>query len=375
MAARAPRLISRLLQEYGTLAFAPLGAGQRRVDRENGIVYGVKVVGRESSNKHGVEGVQGTEYTERALREALPQYNCLVNCNHPDRDAQGRPVKKDRSTYDRLGKLFGARVRDGEVFADLRLLKSHPMAERVMEAAENEELADCFALSHNAWGRGEVKGGRYVITDIPEVRSVDLVADGGTNRGLFEGRERKMKLSELLESKPELAPKYAPLLALYEAAGDMAVSGEDDYRDHLHTARKLCEDAGDIETAGKIHKLMAPKADDPAEPDEPGENEDKAGGEKDEKKKDAMESRLNELERKDQCRTLCESLDFSPSALQLKALMALEKPDERKGLIADLKKIRTGSGARSRSLHTEPTPLQESSIPKDMDQQLAWLRN
>lgn len=31
-----------------------------------------------------------------------------------------------------------------------------------------------------------------------------------------------------------------------------------DYRDELHAAKKICEDAGDTVTAGKIHDLMKP---------------------------------------------------------------------------------------------------------------------
>jgi hypothetical protein len=41
---------------------------------------------------------------------------------------------------------------------------------------------------------------------------------------------------------------------LFEGNEDMAT----DYRDHLHAACKLCEDAGDMETAKKIHGLMTP---------------------------------------------------------------------------------------------------------------------
>ena len=183
-----------------------------------------------------------------------------------------------------------------------------------------------------------------------------------------------MTLRDLLESQPDLKPKYQPLLAIFEDAGDMDAKSGDDYRDHLHNAKKLCEDAGDLETAGKIHKLMAPEKADKST-DGAGDPDDNDPAKKPDPDKKAMESRLIELERKDACRTLCESLDYAPSPLQLKALMALEGAD-CEALVADFKAGRLRQGPKSRSLHKEPTETQaqESAVPKDADAQLAWLR-
>lgn len=370
-----------MLRESSPLVFAPLAAGQQRVDRDQGVIYGVKIAGRQSINRHHVEGASGTDYTEQAYRDALPLYEgSHVYSGHPPRDpATGKPLRQDRPPEASLGKIFEAHLQGGEVYGNLRLLKSHPMYERVMEAAENESLSDCFALSHNAWGKGEVKNGRYVISKI-EVHSVDLVAEGGTNRSLFESRDQHtMTLRELLESKPDLKPRYAQLLHLYEDAGDMEAGEGDDYRDHLHKAKKLCEDAGDTETATAIHKLMKPES-----PDRPDtEDRDEGGGDegggkakkedKTEEKK-AMESRLRELEARDQCRELCESLSFQPSKLQLKALLSLTDA-ERRAFVKEQQVARKG-GPQSRSLHREPpeAQLNESAVPKEPDAQLAWLR-
>jgi hypothetical protein len=156
--------------------------GRRRVDRAAGVVYGVKVLGTTSPNSHGVRGVDGTVYTADALRRAAPLYEGVaVNADHPPRSQPNA----ERSSWDRLGRLRNVRVERDGTFADLHLLKSHPLAERVLEAATS--MPDAYALSHNAVGKGEARGGKYVVTEIPEVHSVDLVADGGTNRSLFEG--------------------------------------------------------------------------------------------------------------------------------------------------------------------------------------------
>ena len=93
--------------------------------------------------------------------------------------------------------------------------------------------------------------------------------DGGSCRTLFESKEKRIAipLRQLLESRvlPVIkAGRAKRLKSLLEAAPTVLLreaedTGETaDYRDHLHAARKICEDAGDMETAGKIHKMMKP---------------------------------------------------------------------------------------------------------------------
>ncbi len=164
------------------------GTEPHKVDREKCIIYGVLVCGKHSPNTHGEKGVEGTDYEDGALIQGLPLYEGLmVNIDHPPREKPGR----ERSAHDRFGKLVQARISPEGTRADLHYLKSHPMAERITEAAER--MPDAFGLSHNAFGRGEVRNGRYVIVEIKEVRSVDVVADAGTTRSLFESQEPVMK--------------------------------------------------------------------------------------------------------------------------------------------------------------------------------------
>src|SRR4029079_5122261 len=55
------------------------------VDRDAGVIRGVKVLGRESRN--------GREYSDRALHEAARLYDGIgVNLNHPDR-CEPNPVR------------------------------------------------------------------------------------------------------------------------------------------------------------------------------------------------------------------------------------------------------------------------------------------
>lgn len=182
--------IVREIREELVRGLSPLTGGAGRVDRTQAgliIIRGVKVVGKSSPNRHGIQGVEGTDYEESALQESLRLYDGLkVNVNHPPRNTPNA----ERASEDRLGKLLSPRVLEGETYADLAMLVTHPMAERLANAAE--AMPDAFALSHNARGVGTIIDGRYVISEIPEVRSVDVVADGGTCISLFESAEARM---------------------------------------------------------------------------------------------------------------------------------------------------------------------------------------
>lgn len=205
------------------------GSNPMRVDRAAGVIYGVKVLGRTSPNSHGVPGVESTEYTPEAITAACKLYEGVnVNANHPDRDKPGA----DRDMNDRIGWLSNCRVHEGELFADLNLLIADDRSAKLFEAAERRP--QLFGLSHNALGRGEVRGTKYVITEIPEVRSVDVVADAGTVNSLFESnrkqeqRKAPMKLRTLFEaaarSKSKKQPNKARLIRRMVEALDNATA-------------------------------------------------------------------------------------------------------------------------------------------------------
>lgn len=164
--------------------------GGLRVDREKGCIYGVKVLGYQSLN--------GRRYLPEAVRKAAPLYEgAMVNIDHPE----GKPTDQ-RSAYDRFGKLINVRYVDNKgLFADLEYLAAHPMASRVIEAAER--MPDLYGLSHNAEGEGEDDdNGIFIIHKITEVRHVDLVADPATTRSLSEGvinRSREMNTLDIME--------------------------------------------------------------------------------------------------------------------------------------------------------------------------------
>jgi hypothetical protein len=157
--------------------------GPLKVDRDRCIIFDVKILGRDSQN--------GREYTRDCCESALPLYrNARVNVDHPTDPATGKPMPaRSRSAYDRLGKIVDPYIgADGIYAKELRLLPSHPMTPRVLDAAEL--MPEAFCLSHNAVGEPTARrNGKQIIESLSKVRSVDVVADGGTTNSLFESAQ------------------------------------------------------------------------------------------------------------------------------------------------------------------------------------------
>ena len=144
-----------------------------RVDRQAGVIRGVKVLGLESRN--------GRTYLPEALAQAAPLYeDAKVNVNHP----KGNPAGP-RDYQDRIGTIRHVAVRPGEgLFGDFHFNPKHALAEQLMWDAEH--APENVGFSHNVEARVGRRGDRVVVEAITRVQSVDLVADPATTRGLFE---------------------------------------------------------------------------------------------------------------------------------------------------------------------------------------------
>jgi phenylpyruvate tautomerase PptA (4-oxalocrotonate tautomerase family) len=168
-----------------------------RLDREAGILRGVKVLGLESRN--------GRSYLPAALAQAGPLYEgAKVNVNHPRGNPSG-----PRDYQDRIGTMQDVVVRPGEgVFADLHFNPKHALAEQLMWDAEH--APENVGFSHNVEARTARQGERVVVEAITRVLSVDLVADPATTRGLFESADAASSLwagltvEELARQRPDL---------------------------------------------------------------------------------------------------------------------------------------------------------------------------
>ena len=163
--------MAEALQEY----FDSRGVALR-VDRDAGVLRGVKLIGLESRN--------GRRYRPAALENAAPLYEAAkVNVNHP----KGGPLAP-RDYQDRLGVIRGVEFRADEgLFADLHFNPKHALAEQLAWDAQHNPRNVGF--SHNVLARLSREGDAVVVDEITRVQSVDLVADPATTEGLFEQRE------------------------------------------------------------------------------------------------------------------------------------------------------------------------------------------
>lgn len=351
------------------------------VDREAGVIRGVKVLGRYSRNRHLAEAENGTEYTPAAMREALPLYEGAdVLTDHPkDRSSAG--LRAERSVSEVFGQLRNCRVEDDAIKADLHFLKSHPMANAVCEDVERR--LGVYGLSHNAAAgkeRFDRGAGRLVVESIAVVRSVDLVRKPATNRNLWESTvttpAKTTTLREVLESRrpklPKGKKKWTDRLLEDDGMGYAVdapvpeeVSAEPD--DALWAGFESAimavlgkYESGEADAAGvmaKIKQLLTTHeklaADADSSPDDVAEEEEDDDAEGKGKAESQSSAELDRLRRKDRVRDLCEAEGFAPSKTALAALMALGTDAERRTLIGEFQSAAGGKekpGVKPRSV-------------------------
>jgi len=360
------------------------------VDRDKGVIRNVKVLGSQSEN--------GRCYLPEAVEKAVHLYEGRsVRINHP------RRPEDSRDSEDVFGWLENVRVVGGELFADLHYLQSHPMAERICEAAErNPKL---FGLSHNAEGQGETVRGVFEVQEITEVRSVDVVADPATTRGLAESRSRsrskRMNFRKFLEAwagVKALGPRRRKALRRLLEAGmgddymdtempDEAAPPEDaapaDHHqalaDGFRAASVAVLDDDSMSADEKIKRLKEllkthEKLSAPVEEDEPagerglpepdlevpadqakgfggkGKKEIEEFDEEWDEDEDDMKEELRRYKARDRARCLCEEAGVVCSSAMLEALAALSSDRKRRALLEDLRAHRSGGRPRTQAV-------------------------
>ena len=159
---------SEVLQEYADNRGAAL-----RVDREKGLIPGVKLLGTMSR--------KGRQYPAAVMAKALPLYEGMrVNVDHVD------PGQR-RSLRDRIGLVKNVTLKEDGLYGDFHFNPKHPLAEQIAWDAEN--APQNLGFSHDTRGATRNQGGKVVVESIDKVLSVDLVANPATTAGLFESSD------------------------------------------------------------------------------------------------------------------------------------------------------------------------------------------
>lgn len=145
-----------------------------RVDTDHGVIHDVKICGNRSKN--------GRIYPPEVLAAAAPLYEGVtVYLNH------GLMPGDEREIDVHFGNLQNVRLQNGELFADLHYVTTHPLAASIVERAQ--KFPRNFGLSHDAQVEAIPNGDLQQVQRITAVNSVDLVTRPATSEGLFEQQQ------------------------------------------------------------------------------------------------------------------------------------------------------------------------------------------
>jgi hypothetical protein len=209
---------------------------ESRVDAAEGVIYGAKILGKESRNKR--------RYPADVVKRRHKVYEgaqCYANHDYAQlKTGKARPLQ------DWGGVLRDVEERHGEAFGDLHCLKETPAGRIILEAAQR--CPDRFGLSPMHLIESE-KGadGVEVVSDILECWSVDAVTRPATTRTLFE-EEQSM-------ADDAMAPAAAAPAATTAAPGLLDAFAA------LAAAIVADADLDDTERGDAVKKLMKFKAD------------------------------------------------------------------------------------------------------------------
>ena len=313
-----------------------------RVDE--GVLYGVKLLGLTSKNKR--------RYESKALSEAKTKYEGRkVYVNHPDPEDAG----SDRDWNDWAGVIENVQYRKGDgLYGDVVLRQNGPYFQGIIEAATNPKFSKNCGFSHVADGESHFEGDTEIVESIKEVFSVDLVTDPATTKGMYESKRPTLNLRKLIETLPD-CPQRAKLIEMTDGGYMEPMAGDEsekptDQNSQLYTVittliKMLGETLNTLAAKKDSPPPAAPPAAGPADPnkdpnanpfaDEPEDEEMKpedkekiAAFESTQKENAELKAKAAELEAK----TLLLESGIEATPARVKAL-AIATGDDRKELL------------------------------------------
>lgn len=170
-----------------------------RIDRDKGVIRGVKLLGIRSKNKRSYD----TKGVQESATRLLP--NTAIYIDHPQSATTPRSY---RDKFGVVGKSVEYKPGEG-YFGDIHFNPKNQVAEQfiwdVLFAPRSFGMSINSAVKYANDGRPG-KDGDKVVESIELLRSLDVVTRPGTTDGIFESEteEEIMDLKTLREKHPEL---------------------------------------------------------------------------------------------------------------------------------------------------------------------------
>lgn len=354
------------------------GSTPHKVDREKGIIFGVKISGLKSGN--------GYIYDDGAYsQESLKHYEGKsVFRDH------GAKIGANRSALDLIGWLYDCEIKDREPYGNLRLLNpATDFSTSLMNAAEHKP--DLFGLSHEARVKWKTPA-KTVAESILAVRSIDIVCDPATTSSLFEQRRNQVTtVGEYVKTMPAKSKERALLEWLCEQEGladlpslpleePTAVDPDQALKDGFKSAMMAAVEAfvaGDLDSTGMIAKLkeLAKMLDKAAGAEPAAEAEAAVAAEQRKLKQSTdpfvadLQEQLRQMQAKDTARDLCDHSGIQASPALLKALVALGDESDMKALIQEHKATKSeDQPAKKPALLPKPKSGHQGTVTESKDQ-------
>lgn len=158
------------------------------VDKTACIAYALKIQGTHSRGPNGkVKRIYTDEALSKAVRAGLYE-NIVVNFTPHTQEAQKLGAKDSRPASETLGKVINTRFVAGEgVIGDIKYLKTVPFSATFVEACE--EMPDIWGFSPILDGAYEMRDGIQYVTEIVNVKCLDLVRNPATTKSLAESQD------------------------------------------------------------------------------------------------------------------------------------------------------------------------------------------
>ena len=277
---------------------------QDNVDEENGVIRGVRILGKYSKN--------GREYTEQARRDAAKCYEGVgVNVDHKRKPGEEHKLLEGKGW---LGECADNPAKEA-VYGNLYILKTDPDAPKIFEIARRKPKN--IGLSHVAEGVTKSVGGKTIVESIQRVTSVDLVRNPATNSSLFESEDlpvSKKPFKQFVEAIEGDSAEKKALTSLIESdakIGALEIE-EAEFTSPLFKALQTAL----VESADKLAKAGEKKPDPTVE---------------------SLQARLDAYEAKDGARKLLESAGVTATEAKISAVAALGSKADKDALVKEFK--------------------------------------